>query len=222
MVTMKKYDRASFLTKSEVKRKRSWTDAHIKRFMPAPDKTKRNPHYSGAARVCLYSVARVNEIEATSDFKKAMNLTAKRRHAMKTAIDNNERKPSPAMIERQETLEWAYNLKCPQLPPISEEQLRKRAIKHYNYRNRFILGSDALATENDSAEFLARITVNYVRHQMTWYDTKLLSCEYRVGGKNASIILRSTILLGIAQQYPHLAEECNRQLDIAEMAEACR
>lgn len=63
----KKDDLVKYITKSTLKT-RGWTDSLIKHFLPKPHKNKKNPHYSCAAPMCLYSLYIVEIIEKTEEF----------------------------------------------------------------------------------------------------------------------------------------------------------
>ena len=69
------------------------------------------------------------------------------------------------------------------------------------------------AAEDAPAEFLERITVNFIRHNLTAYDRALEEVAGRVGIASA---VRSKDLLShrraIGESYPALADECSRQL----------
>jgi hypothetical protein len=51
-------------------RKRGWTDAAIRRFMPTPDDTRPNPYYSrAAAPMKFYFSNRVKRLERTKGWQ---------------------------------------------------------------------------------------------------------------------------------------------------------
>lgn len=47
-----------------------WTEGAIKKFLGEPDDRVENPHYSNAAPMCLYYIARIEEAEDTPEFQK--------------------------------------------------------------------------------------------------------------------------------------------------------
>lgn len=67
------------------------------------------------------------------------------------------------------------------------------------------------ATESSDEAFLARITVNYVRHVLTPYDGLLAALKGKVGVKVAKELVRARVYDVIAATYPHLATECSKQ-----------
>jgi len=59
---------------------------------------------------------------------------------------------------------------------------------------------------------LRRITVNHLRHNLSDYDRRLDDLFGKVGKSEAYIILNRKIYTSIADTYPDLAEECERQM----------
>ena len=68
------------------------------------------------------------------------------------------------------------------------------------------------AAEDAPAEFLERITVNFIRHNLTAYDRALEEVAGRVGIASAVQAIRAKIYSAIGESYPALADECSRQL----------
>src|SRR5262249_36768559 len=92
-----------------------------------------------------------------------------------------------------------------------QEEVIERAIMSHNAR---CLGTDRhRANRNDSSEFLARITVNYIRHELTSYDGLLQNARGKVGVDLAQEEIADKVFDAIADAYPWLADECYRQLD---------
>ena len=183
-----------FITKSGLKNQRGWTDGLISRFASEPDRTADNPHYRKAAPMQLYLISRIEEIEQTEEFREALVAAEKRRTASVKA----------AKTKRQTTLKRIEE--C--TPAILTEPLpvvRRRAIKEYNVR------SDFSASESSDLDFLNRITVNYLRHNMTDYELTLEKNRGKVGTQEAYINVRKKVLDAIAAAYPELRDECTRQ-----------
>jgi hypothetical protein len=90
-----------------------------------------------------------------------------------------------------------------------EHWVRRAAIEAYNERH---WDGDG-AAEDAPAEFLERITVNFIRHNLTACDRALEEVAGRVGIASA---VQSKDLLShrraIGESYPALADECSRQL----------
>lgn len=60
--------------------------------------------------------------------------------------------------------------------------------------------------------FLNRIIVNYLRHNLSDYDSKLGDIFGRVGTSEAYRIINEKIYSKIAEVYPELKDECDNQL----------
>ena len=90
-----------------------------------------------------------------------------------------------------------------------EHCVRRAAIEAYNEWH----GNGDGAAKDAPAEFLERITVNFIRHNLTAYDRALEEVAGRVGIASA---VQSKDLLShrraIGESYPALADECSRQL----------
>ena len=67
--------------------------------------------------------------------------------------------------------------------------------------------------EKDSdKEFLNRITVNYIRHNLTTYEKIIDTMYSKVGKQKAYNMLNKKVFEEIANVYPDYKEECDRQL----------
>jgi hypothetical protein len=69
---------------------------------------------------------------------------------------------------------------------------------------------DYATPESDKA-FLERIEVNYIRHNLTKYDTALETMAGRIGVHEAVVKIKFMLLDAIAEKYPYLADECQNQ-----------
>jgi hypothetical protein len=183
-------------------REQGWTDLLVKQFLPIPDDVRPNPHYPTAAPMKLYARRRIEAIEATKDFKKAKREASKRQGASRKAVET----------KREKSLEWARALPMPALPDAPREELLRLAIDSYN--NYWAWRDDAgakWASVHDSEELLQKIAVNYVRHKLRDYESRLLQAFGRAGREEAAAVIRDKILDAIGIVYPWLSEECDRQ-----------
>ena len=89
-----------------------------------------------------------------------------------------------------------------------EHWVRRAAIEAYN---EWHWDGDG-AAEDAPAEFLERITVNFIRHNLTAYDRALEEVAGRVGIASAVQAIRAKIYSAIGESDPALADECSRQL----------
>jgi hypothetical protein len=176
---------------------RGWTQSLIV-SLGEPDALKRNPHYAKAAPMRLYDLARVAAVEASAALVAAKAGAAGRRAGAKAAVETKRAALMRQIREMQVTVETR-----------SAAWIRHQAIEAYNERN---WDSFEGASNDSSPEFLERISVNFIRHNLTAYDSALEEVAGRVGKAVAVQAIRTKIYEAIAATYPALADECNRQL----------
>lgn len=91
------------------------------------------------------------------------------------------------------------------------------AIDSYNnFHEEILLGIGheyTIATPSSDIKFINRITVNHIRHNLSYYDEQLEKLFGKVGKKEAYFILNKKIYTEIGEVYPNLYHECKRQLD---------
>jgi hypothetical protein len=100
--------------------------------------------------------------------------------------------------------EYVDNLTI-EVPSIPKDILIQQACDSYNCVAK---DNRSLATPNSDADFLWRITVNYLRHEMTAYEKHLREIAGRAGIDEAYSDLKWKVLEAIAEAYPWLASEC--------------
>lgn len=194
------------LIAGDLKKDRGWTETHIKTFLPEPDKLARNPFSRKAAPMKLYALDRVLQVEATPEFQKAKEASRTRQIAAR------ER----ALAKKKEAVAVAEALPL-RIDPEPWPVVQQKAIEHFNGR---LKRSQSPASMKTVKHRLDRLTVNYLRHQQTSYETELRAFKGVVGVGEAYLVVRRRILDLIAETYPALAEECERQkFDEAELPE---
>jgi len=176
----------------------------VKRFVPVPDETRVNPRYRCAAPMRLYRLERVVGIEKTKGFLAAAEGARKRQRVASEVVEKKREKTSD-YIRQVEIV----------VPKFSQVALLDKAIWHFNKRRegREFEGrefGDAASRKSDS-QFLLRIAVNYLRHQMTDYEGHLEQVAGMVGVGEAYYGIKGKVLAAIAAEYPWLAGECDRQ-----------
>lgn len=176
-------------------RERGWTPAMITALLGEPDALKKNPHYAKAAPMRCYIEARVAAAEISPEFAAAKVKSAPRSSGARKAAETKRE----ALLRQVEEMPVSVKIK-----PM--EQVRTQAIRAYNDWNEDDVSSDA------APEFLERLSVNYIRHNLTTYDTALEEVAGRVGIADAVKAIRRKIYEAIAARYPELAEECSRQM----------
>ena len=96
------------------------------------------------------------------------------------------------------------------------KKIKKLAIEEYNIHQAEVGHVENMILDEkylDNA-FLSRIMVNYIRHNLTSYEDLLEELRGKEGKYEAYTKLKNKILEKIAEVYPELKEECNRQMVI--------
>jgi len=91
------------------------------------------------------------------------------------------------------------------VPSYSRRELLHRAID----ANRKKTGKQIRTDAPD--DVLARIEVNFLRHEQSNYDSIRKALSGHVGAREGWLNLRFLVLTRIADAYPHLEDECMRQ-----------
>jgi hypothetical protein len=180
---------------------RGWTDALIRTHLGAPDRLADNPHYRKAAPMRLYQVSRVETVEASAAFQEAVTTSAPRKAAARQAVQTKRAR----LLEALEALVIV-------VPLLPQDRLTARACAHYNtlQEERDNWDYEPATPQSDPA-FLARITVNYLRHALTSYEDELEKTFGKVGVREAYATINAKVYTAIAAAYPALAEACARQ-----------
>lgn len=180
-------------------KERGWTKAGIIRFLGNPDKTSPNPKYRNSGPdMCLYEKTRVEQVECSVIFCKWKEKSMLRKIAAQKAVETKYNQTL------NEALKWE-----PIIPDIPLQKLQHLAIENYNNSTR----SNSYACITSNVEFLNRIMVNYLRHECSQYDCRLVDNQGKVGKIDAYKKIKHTVLLKIATLYPSLEKEVIRQLN---------
>jgi hypothetical protein len=158
-----------------------WTDRLIDVYLGEPDRMAPNPHYSSAgAPMRLYLRERVVLAAKRGDVAAALaQVLAKREGRQKAAQKGVQTKEARAETRM---LNWLK----PDLKRVLKDrtwaQLVRAACDSYNagngipywaYGKREWADRGRHAQPDDDADFILRITCNYVRHQLLGYDAAL-------------------------------------------------
>jgi hypothetical protein len=191
---------------------RGWSETGIKKFLGEPHRIeRRHRDYVGDYFVHWYLETAVVAAEASQAFQAFQAGKAARSAAARKGVENKHDK----------TMKFVEELDI-EVPILGREKLVHLACESYNTRasERDVeRGQDDRYASSDSAPaFLARITVNYIRHRLTRYEAALYAQFGKVGVEDAVAAIRSKVYGAIATAYPDLAEECERQEDIRQAA----
>jgi hypothetical protein len=165
-------------------RERGWTPAMIRDLLGEPDDWRDNPIYRNAAPVRLYAADRVTAAESSPAWGERRERAARRSAAGKAVADR----------KREETHALAREIAGRLVSGLSiPPDVQQRAIADYNALHDRGGDYDKYASCDDSPEFLARITVNYVRHMLTDYDDAYGELARKVGHQEAHATLRDAV-----------------------------
>ena len=183
--------------------KRGWTKGLIKKLMPKPDDIE---YFSRYGCQYFYGLLRVDKIEQTDEFKDLQEKALRRRASGKSSTERR----------KAEYLDYLKNQMPVRVRFISFDELLQNAINSYNvhraYKSQFCDDDYQPAGTNSDPAFLERITVNYIRHNLTKYDDLLHSTHCKIGKEEALKIIQIRIFEAIADTYPDLRAECDKQL----------
>lgn len=193
------------LTKKALKT-RGWTDKAIDLFLKTPDKETKNPVFRTAPPMKLYLLNRVEKVEQTKEFQDFQTKNKQKKEGSHKAVETKKKNLL------NEINNWKIKLEHKDLKVIE-----KNAIYSYNQfkqeRSDESGNYDFIPANNKSDKiFLNRIMVNYLRHNLSDYDSRLADIFGRVGTSEAYRIINEKIYSKIAEIYPELKDECDNQL----------
>ncbi|NEA68326.1 hypothetical protein [Streptomyces sp. SID12488] len=191
-------------------RARGWTGGMVHRLLGTPDRLSVNPRLRAAPQVRLYRVERVTAAERTDEYRRVAESSARRSEAVRNAVQRRRLE----ILERIRT----EPIEVPRLDP---GRLALRAVEHGARRVAATDdpiepadGDSAQRTGNVGRASLAPWKVAYLRHRMSHYDQLLDGLpggERDSGRAEAAELLRRRICAAIAEAYPPLEQECERQ-----------
>lgn len=190
-------DTLELLSKTAVTKRPGWSKTLVERLLGDPDETTTHSTYK--TLIGLYRQERILEAEKSQGYLDYQEKLAKRKKASIKAVKT---KTDRLMDEIT-----AMEIKVVAMPL---KKAMTRAVHAYNNWNSEY---DKHASLKDDLGFLRRITVNFIRHELSSYDETL----YEIAGRTGSVEGRDQIwkkIFGeIAQAYPDLASECEAQLE---------
>lgn len=188
----------SYITVSRLK-SNGWTDNTINNLLGEPDKFADNPYYRCAAPMRLYERERVLALERSDVFIQGEALLEERRATALKAVET----------KKQKLFQHIKNVKI-DVPVLPHDELIAKACKHYNDWG-YLKEDRIVALPTDSRDFLNRISVNYLRHELTSYEHELDKIFGKVGIAEGRNRIRAKVYNAIAKRYLYLSEECQRQ-----------
>ena len=176
---------------------RGWTKKTIEVLLPRP-KEAVNPWYKSAPPMLLWDVDVVEQMEKCEEF-----LVAKKKKEERSAAQQK------AVLTKQGQLLATIEGLPISVRRLEESVLKKKALAS---RGNWYSQNEIYESVHDAdAETIQRWIVNYIRHNLTKYDSHCILLFGKVGRAEGYRLLRSKVLRAIADAYPYLSEECERQ-----------
>ncbi|GHH53514.1 hypothetical protein FHS35_004781 [Streptomyces umbrinus] len=219
-------------------RARGWTDGIVRRLLGEPDRLSAHPRFRSAPWTRMYRVERVEAAEQSAEFRSGAAFrsgvafrsgaafAARRSGAVRKAAGRRGRE---AVARRRREVLARILAEPIDVPRMDAGELARRAVEHRAQREREATAGAASTTNalgapstpspprspnpllTDPAS-LDRWKVDYLRHRLSPYDELLEGLSSREGRGRAAALLRQRILAAIAEAYPGLAAECERQV----------
>ncbi len=214
---------SDYLNKSMLK-ERGWTEGLIKKKLPEP-KIGRNPLYRSQP-VYLYRLDDVLVGEESEEFKKMQETRAKRCESAEKAV----------LTRYKRTSNWLErNIEALEIEVLSDDELTSyvfaRQVAVYEYKldekwdwdfeaemmSVFIINVEEYEENPTTPTFvdeetLQRWKVNFIRHELTNYDYLIRNLKGKPDKYNLVLKLKEALFKKIAEAYPALSDECERQL----------
>lgn len=179
----------------------------IAEFLPDPI-LRPNPYYKSGPQMKLWKKDDVDAVVITPSFQERKSARKSRVDGAKKAVETKKEKI------RVEVDKAINNISVIRIDP---EDLVKNALdaKYAWYSYIASQRDEPMDKEVYDApeEVQQRWRVNYVRHNLTKYDSDLYNMSGKVGCHEEYIRYKRAVLDEIAKVYPELAEECERQND---------
>lgn len=188
------------LSKSKIL-ERGWTETLISRFLGEPELLKPNPYYKSASPMKLWSQKTVEEIEKTAEFQVAREKMFQCRASAARA----------AATKRAATIKCTREaIQSIRVVIINQDVLKRKALAFV--RDRHLRQDGCFFSPEDAGEAtIQRWMVNYIRHNLTKYDRILDSNFRKVGKFEVYPEIKVAVMDRIAEAYPYLKDECERQ-----------
>lgn len=150
----------------------------------------------------LYNLERVIAVEASEQWETLKQRADRRRASADKAVET-----------KRQQLMSELNILTGKIAQLPLELLYQQICNAYNSRQiERRTGSFKLASANFTPAVLKRIAVTNLRYALTQYAYKLICLHGRVGVRDAYREINRKVYAAIAETYPALQKECDRQL----------
>jgi hypothetical protein len=195
-----------YITAKDLLKLRGWTPATIERFLGEPDKSEVRHLPNTSFTISLFSAERVEQAESTSEWQEqSRGEAARKRRAERTASRANA-------MDRVRN----FDVKV-RNSELSRDFLVSAALAHYNdwkAQQRAKWGKsphipNTLA--NTPPEDVERITLNYIRHNLTNYDAAIKKLAVADGSPEEYTVLRGRFFDALRRHFPDFASALTAQ-----------
>lgn len=190
------------LTKTEVK-ELGFSDRLIDSLLPEPE-LRDNPLYRFAgAPMKLWRKDDVERAMETEEFKEHLKKRERRSQAARKAAETRRMKTMKHVEELITQIKVQDGW--------TEEEIRDAARQSHNAWEAAKGNYGDLSFMCADKPTVDRWMVNFVRHELTDYDSELYDMKGQTGAGEAHDLYHDAVLRAIAKTYPFLKKECNRQ-----------
>ena len=180
---------------------RGWNDALIEKLLPPPI-VCRNPYYR-KLNMYLWKEYDVLEAEKQPEFTEHLKKRSAHQKRAQAAVRTKNRKMQERLADAIEKI----HVKEVDYARVVDDAVdaKQNWYDMTGQYDRSVYGADQKTIE--------RWTVNYIRHNLTTYDSFLYSAKGKTGISFAYPLYRKAVLEKIAEVYPWLYGECIRQME---------
>ena len=181
---------SDFINRQTIKIEYRLTDSLIKKI-GAPDKTAVNPHFRTGPPMLLYERGRVKKwIEENQDI---IHRSRKRKVPA----------PPSAATKTKKTRHQVESADF-DVPVMEKDLLMEKACAHYNSLWNARGTCNKCASKDDDPEFIKRICINYLRHQVSGYENDREDMRGRTGTRKGYEIIKDEVMEAIRDKYSWL------------------
>lgn len=183
----------SFIDRKTLLSRENWSKAAISKFRLQEVKSKATRRNKTVAR--YYHLGQVIKVEKSDEFNKFIDELQQRKNFLKNLLEN-----------KNQLFDFIDSIK---INVKKVNNVRKLAVDAYN-RRYMKEKSDYIMLCHDSP-FIDRLTVNYIRHNLTSYNENLLELLRKDKSRYAYKLFLKRLYGRIKQVYPDYSLDCDNQ-----------
>lgn len=204
-----------------------FTKAMINKLLPPPIE-RPNPYYKNAAPMKLFVESDVLNVMESAEYKTELEKAKKRKAAAQKGTETKKENLKNLLKEIAETIDVEILSEKELIENTLEKQkayliekkehdllyLEDRRDKYEEFCKVYdeLNHLKSVGLHKPSEEALARMVVNYIRHNLTTYDYDLYVLRHKAGQDEAYKVLKTAVLRKIALAYPKYKDECEHQI----------